>query len=114
MADLIDRITLDIRWTSRPKLNNHAFSGWLRLYAEGLRTRGEVATAWDLQGDELSQANALADNSDAEKTAVSKMRYVLLVDGIAMMLDGWDSEYVISGDPPVIDKAKVKADLGIS
>ena len=112
MADLIDRITLDERYTGRPKLNNHAFSGWLRLYAEGLRTRGNIANAWDLQGDELSQANALADNIDAETTAVSNLRYVLLVDGIAMMLDGNDPEYFTP--PSTIDKVKVKADLGIS
>ena len=111
MADLIDRITLDETHTGRPKMNNHAFSGWLRLYAEGLRNRGDVATAWDLQGDELTQANALADNIDAETGAVDKIRYVLLIDGIAMMLDGRDPEYVTL--PATIDKVKVKADLGI-
>lgn len=111
MADLIDRITFHERITGRPKLNNHAFNGWLRLYAEGLRTRVEVAAAWDLQGDELAQANALANNIDAETGAVNKMRYVMLVDGISMMLDGGDPEYVSS--PSTIDKSKAKADLGI-
>ncbi len=110
MADLIDRITLDERFTNRPKLNNHAFNGWLRLYAEGLRTRGDVAAAWDLQGDELTQANALADNIDAETGAVDKMRYVMLIDGISMLLDSRDPDYVTGA---TIDKTRVKADLGI-
>ncbi len=114
MADLIDRITFDESITSRPKLNNHSFNGWLRLYAEGLRTRANIVTAWDLQGAESTQAGLLADNIDAETGAVDKMRYVLLVDAISMLLDGHDPEYVTAGDPPTVDKTTVKADLGIA
>ena len=113
MADLIDRITFDEEVTGRPKLNNHAFNGWLRLYAEGLRTRANIVTAWDLQGAEVTQAGLLADNIDAEATTVNKVRYVLLVDAVSMLLDGHDPEYVTAGDPPTVNKTLVKTDLGI-
>ncbi len=113
MADLIDRITFDEEVTGRPKLDNHAFSGWLRLYAEGLRTRANIVTAWDLQGAESTQAGLLADNIDAETGAVDKMRYVMLIDAISMLLDRHDPEYVTAGDPPTVDKTLVKTDLGI-
>ena len=111
MADLIDRMTFDERITGRPKLANHQFSGYMILYALGLATRGEVATAWDLEGDEITQANLIADEVDDLVTADAKHRYVDRMDAVAMLLDYRDARYV-TGE--TIDKVKVKADIGIA
>jgi hypothetical protein len=110
MADLFDRMTFGPDITGRPKLLNHQFNSWLRLYALALRTRTEVATAWDLQGDEATQANLLADEIDLRVGNDAKIAYVLLVDAVSMMLDSRDPDYVTG---TTIDKVKVQADLGI-
>jgi hypothetical protein len=110
MADLIDRMALDPGKTGRPKLQNHQFNAWLRFYAHGLRTRVEVAAAWDLQGDEATQANLLADEIDNRGGISAKIAYVMRVDAVASLLDSRDPEYVTG---TTIDKAKVRADLGI-
>ena len=110
MADLIDRMTFHEDKTGRPKISNHQFSGYMILYALGLATRGEVATAWDLQGDELVQANLIADEVDDILKADDKHRFVDRMDAVAMLLDSRDARYV-TGE--TIDKVKVKADIGI-
>lgn len=111
MADLIDRMAFDESITGRPKLNNHAFTAYLILYALGLVSRSEVVTAWDLQGDELSQATLLADEIDLLPDAHSKHRFVDRTDAVAMLLDCKDSRYVTG---LTIDKVAVKIDLGIN
>jgi hypothetical protein len=110
MADLIDRMTFGPEVHGRPKILNHQFNAYLRLYADGTASRNEVATAWDLVGDEITQANQLADEIDALVGGVEKLRYVLIIDAIAMLLDSRDARYVAG---TVIDKVKVKSDMGI-
>jgi methylthioribose-1-phosphate isomerase len=89
---------------------NHQFNAWFRLYALGLRTRLEVATAWDLQGAELTQADLLADEIDAIGGNDAKLAYVLRVDAVAMLLDSNDPTYVTG---TTINKTLVQTDLGI-
>lgn len=113
MADLIDRLAFHEELTGRPKISVHQFIGYLTLYALGLRTRSEIATSWDLQGEEATQAGYLADQIDAASGA-EKQVIALKVDAIALLLEMRDPSYVDTGQyPPVIDKTAVKADLGI-
>ena len=111
MADLIERMTFNESITGRPKLNNHAFNGYLILYALGLATRSEVLVAWDLQDNESTQASLLADLIDAQPDAHSKHRFVDRINAVAMLLDGHDPRYVTG---LTIDKTAVKVDLGIT
>jgi len=70
MADLIDRISGASvgQIPSRPKLNVHRFIGVERLYAFGEWTRAQIATEFDLQGAEATQATQLANRVVAEIT----------------------------------------------
>jgi hypothetical protein len=86
MADLIDRMAFGEEITGRPKLTNHQFMAYMVLYALGFATRAEVSTAWDLQGEEATQANQLADEIDTQPDAHSKHRYVDRVDALALGL----------------------------
>lgn len=111
MADLIDRISgLD---ESRPKLPVHQFMAAERLYALGELTRSEIATAFDLQGDEATEAARVADNIDAQGTVQGKIVYVLRCDGVFMLVeDGNDTLYHnVDG---TIDKTRVYEDLQIT
>lgn len=111
MADLLDRLAFDERITSRPKIATHQFGGYLVLYATGKRTRSEIATRWDLIGDELTQADLIADEIDSKPDAASKHRYVDRVDAVALLLDYKDSEYITA--PGEIDKVRVSSDLDL-
>jgi hypothetical protein len=112
MADLIDRISGAARLEGRPKLNVHAFVGGERMYAMGEVTRAEVATAFDLQGDELTQGAALADNIDAQANVDTKIRYVARVEAVAYLVEDADSGFYRNPDGTV-DKAAVLAALQI-
>lgn len=116
MADLIDRIAGrldDGSGATRPKIPIHSFIGGYRLYVAGLVTRAELAQDYDLQGDELTQAVALADAVDAESTALAKMRYVLTVEGVCFRIEDHEDDTLYHNPDGTIDKAKVAADLGI-
>jgi len=109
MADLIDRLSGQ---TTRPKLPVHQFVAGLRLYAAGLVTRQEIAAAWDLQGDEATQATNLANQVDAQTTAANKALYALRVDAVALLLEiGADTIY--HNADGTINKTKVATALGI-
>lgn len=110
MADLIDRLSGQ---TDRPKLPVHQFVAGLRLYAAALATRAEVAAAWDLQGDEATQATALADQVDLQTTAANKALYALRVDAVALLLEITEDTIYHNLDG-TINKAKVGQHLGIS
>lgn len=73
MADLIDRIQGTD--ATRPKLPMHQFAAALAEYARGRLTRAQLATAFDLQGSEATQATALADAMDAKSGTTNKMLY---------------------------------------
>jgi len=68
MADLIDRISGE----DGVKINLHRFVGVQRLYAFGAVSRAQVVAEFDLQGDEVTQAAALADKIDAETGAMTR------------------------------------------
>jgi hypothetical protein len=71
MADLIDRISGADQ--TRPKLNMHRFTGAWRLYALGEWTRPQLATEFDLQGAEATQAGQVADIIDSLYSVNSHM-----------------------------------------
>ena len=70
MADLLDRVQ---GVGDRPKLPVHQFEAALHEYALGRLTRQQIATAFDLQGDEATQAALLADLIDAAGNANAKL-----------------------------------------
>lgn len=111
MADLIDRISGEA--TDRPKINLHRFMAAERLYAFGEWTRAEIATEFDLQGDEATQGAALADNIDAETGASDKALYILRVESVCMCIEDGDDRLYHDQDG-VVDKTKVVDDLLIS
>lgn len=112
MADLIDRIGSDAPVDGRGKIAVHQFIGAERLYALGYVSRAEVASDWDLQGDEVTQAAAIADSIDAQANASAKMVYIARVEAIFMLLEHRDDGIYHLGDGSV-DRAKAIADLGI-
>ena len=111
MADLIDRIagTTD----ERPKINLHRFIGVERLYAFGVWTRAEIAAEFDLQGDEATQAGALADQIDSNVQPSNKALYILRVESVCMCLEDHDDRLYHNPDGTV-NRAKVYEDLLIT
>lgn len=114
MADLIDRISGEsVGMTpSRPKLPVHQFTGGLRLYCYGLKTRVQVATNFDLQGTEATQAGALADRIDAQTGIAVKIAYALRIEAVAMLMEQ-DNDTFYHNPDGTINKTAVLADLGI-
>ena len=110
MEDLIDRISGQ---TDRPKLNLHRFIGVQRLYAFGEWTRAEIATEFDLQGDELTQAGQLADAIDDNVQPVNKALYILRVESVCMCLEDAADTFYHNPDG-TIDKAQVYEDILIA
>lgn len=105
MADLIDRISGE----AGDKINLHRFMGVQRLYAFGEWSRSDVATQFNLQGAELTQATALADKIDAQPDTNSKALYILRVESVMMCLEDLNDTFYHSGS--AINKTKVYEDL---
>jgi hypothetical protein len=114
MADLIDRISGPrAEAEGRPKLPVHQFVAGLRLYAFGLVTRGQLASNWDLQGTEAGQGLQLADKIDAELTTLAKIVYIFRVESVAYLIEEAE-DAIYHQDRDTVNKAKVKADLGLT
>ena len=114
MADLIDRLSgaseeLEL---PRPKLPAHQFMGGMRLYADGKATRVEIASNWDLQGEEATDAAAIADQIDGAGGTAATMRYVLSVEAVSFMLED-DDDTLYHNPDGTINKTKTRSDLGI-
>jgi len=113
MTDLIDRISGE----GGEKIPIHQFFGVLRLFAGGVKTLAEIKAAaqsmWNLTGDELSQAQELADNVSSKSSGIAKVSYILRIEAIAMLLESGsgDTLYYSSGD---VDKSVVKTDMELS
>jgi len=111
MADLMDRIAGTDG--TRPKLNLHRFMGTERLYAFGEWTRAQIATEFDLQGAEATQATQLADKIDAQTGAGNKTLYILRVESVYMCLeDGTDRLY--HNADGTVNRPKIYEDLQIT
>lgn len=110
MADLIDRLAGTD--PNRPKLPAHQFIAGLRLYAAGLVTKQEIAADWDLQGDEATQAAALAAVVDS-KNAGNKGPYALQVDAVCMLLE-YNGDHIVHNPDGTVNKTRVKTLLGIA
>ncbi|KYK25806.1 hypothetical protein AYK26_07690 [Euryarchaeota archaeon SM23-78] len=112
MADLIERLAFhDI--DGRPKIPGHRFDAYFKLYASGKRSASELNTYLDLQGDEITQAQAVLTHYDGLTTNDAKLKYVLQVEGVCVLLNTRDPEYVIDQATKTIDKAKVQSDLDL-
>lgn len=114
MADLIDRLSgasLGME-PSRPKLPVHQFIGCYRLYVSGIITRTEIANAWDLQGNETTQATSIANAVDAEVGVASKIAYVLRVEAVSFLIE-YDADMIYHNPDGTVNKSKVATDLGI-
>lgn len=110
MADLIDRLSGEA--VDRPKINLHRFMAAERLYAFAEWTRIQIASEFDLQGTEATQASQIADNIDAQAGATNKILYIARVESVCMCLeDSTDGLYHTSG---TVNKTKVYEDLLIT
>lgn len=113
MSDLIDRISgeAEDEVPPRPKIQILQFVAGYQLYALGFATRLEVADDWDLQGDEIPQATALADAIDAETGATNKLIYLSRIQAISALIEvDFDTIYHLPDGS--VDKAKVITDMG--
>lgn len=110
MADLIDRIS---RADELRKINLHRWIGCQRLYAFGEWTRTDLATEFDLQGLEITQAAQIADNIDAQSNANSKALYIARVEAVLLCVEPGDDRLYHDGNG-VVNKTKVFEDLQIS
>ena len=111
MGDLIDRLSGESAEEGRPKIQIEQFLAGYVLYALGLKTKQEVAGAWGLQGQEVTQANALADALDAEVGASAKLIYLDRIRAISALIElGGDTLYHLPDNS--VDKASVVADMG--
>ncbi len=111
MADLIDRLAGTTG--SRPKLNLHRWIGVQRLYAFGEWTRTQIATEFDLKGDEATQAAVLADKIDAQTGASNKTLYILRVESVLMCLED-STDRLYHNVDGTVNRAKVYEDLLIT
>jgi len=109
MADLIDRLA-GTGVDDRSKINLHRFIGVERLYALGEWSRSEVATEFDLQGDEATQGAVLADNIDAQVGASEKALYILRVESVCMCMEDWSDRFYHNPDG-TLNRPKIYEDL---
>jgi len=108
MADLIDRISGE----AGEKINLHAFMGAERLYALGELTGAEIVAAFGLEGDALTQANALKAQIDGLTGAEAKALYILRVESVMMLVEDRSNPLYWPGG--VLDRARVLEDILIS
>lgn len=111
MTDLIDRISGECG-ELRPKINIHRFMGTQRLYAFGEWARADIATAFELQGDELTQATQLANKIDEQVGVSNKALYILRVESVMMCIEDHEDTLYHSGG--VVNKPKVYEDILIT
>lgn len=112
MADLIDRLVYPEDVTGRPPIPTHEFAGRLRLYTGGKRTRAQAIVGFDLQGDELTQANQIADAIDARTGAAAKAEYLNVLLGVLYALEGDTDPLIWPGG--ALSKAQVGTDLELT
>ena len=112
MADLIDRLAGTD--PTRPKIPVHQFCGAFVLYVAGLKTKPQIATYFDLQGAEATQATTLGNAVDAQTGVANKIAYCLRVEAVAAMLElPYPDDTFYHNPDGTVNKAAVQADLGI-
>lgn len=119
MADLIDRLThlSEGMIPRRQGIAVHAFAADIRMYIAGKRTAQEMIQVYDLQGDELTQANQIRTIIDAKNTT-QKIVYASVLDAVCLLLGHPpDLDYPVpnvyfNADGSVI-KSRVRTDLEI-
>lgn len=111
MADLIDRISGQD--PLRPKINLHRWIGCQRLYALNELTRAQIATEFDLQGAEATQATQIANAIDGAGNATNKAIYVGRVEAVFYCVEDYEDKIYHNIDK-TINKALVYSDLLIT
>lgn len=111
MADLIDRISGQA--IDRPKINLHRFMAAERLYALGEWAGAEIAAEFDIQGDELIQAEQLRAQIDGILKIADKAIYVMRAESVMMCIEDGDDGFYHNLDG-TINKTKVAEDLLIA
>jgi len=103
MADLLDRLSGvgEQETPPRPSINLHRFMAAERLYALSLFTRAQLATEFDLIGLEATQAGQIADQIDANLTALLKTIYINRADAVLMCVNDVDDRLYHNPDGTV-------------
>lgn len=114
MADLIERLTFNEEHTGKYKIPGHSFHYYMNLYALGLVSKVGFATKFNLEGDEVTQANLIADEIDARTDPCQKSIYVHRIQTVAGLLNVGDERYSIDYIEGTINKELVSSDLLIS
>lgn len=127
MTDLIDRLTglSESMTPARPQITIHEFEAHFCLLGAGKWTGAEAQIGMDLQGAELTQAQAVL-TAMAAKNATQKIAYALVIMSVAKALA--HAPGLVNGVPePVpnvyfswngteltVNKARVALDLEIT
>lgn len=84
-----------------------------RLYAFGEWTRSEIASEFDLQGEEAAQGIQLADKIDAQSGASNKTLYILRVESVLMCSED-HKDRLYHNTNGTLNKTKIYEDLQIT
>lgn len=113
MADLIDRIR-GKNDLGRPKLAVPQFFGVLVLVAGGDMTEAEAKQDADLQGAELTQANAVLAVLNGKSNLAAKIAYALKTFSVGVLLErGFPDDTIYNNSDGTINKTRVKLDMEI-
>ncbi|MBT8143456.1 MAG: hypothetical protein KJO55_02080 [Gammaproteobacteria bacterium] len=112
MTDLIDRLGHEARNLGRWRIPVARFNSGLTLYALGSASAAQVATGFDLQGDELAQAQAVRTVLDGKTGMAAKFQYLEKLQAVVIRIaDPNDTIFHDGGGN--IDKAAVRTALEI-
>ncbi len=112
--DLIDRLSGASLSANppRPKISIHQFAAAVRLYAAGVVTRAEIAQDWQLQGQESTDATAIANALDALPTTLQKIVFIERLVSVLYLVESPDDTIYHTTAGGAVNKARVKADIG--
>jgi len=109
MADLIDRI---VGPPGTDVIDVHILTSAYDLYLEGVFTKGEIASYFSLVGQEITDADAIADVIDAKSNVTNKMRYFLKLQAVFLAITDGVPRYWTTF-PTTPNKPNIKTDLEI-
>ena len=112
MTDLIDRLSHEAGNLGRWRIPVARFNSGLTLYALGVASAAQIAAGFDLQGNELTQAQAVRAVLDGKVLITAKFEYLQKLQAVVIRLaDPNDTIFHDGGGN--IDKAAVKSALEI-
>lgn len=123
MADLLDRLShlSEDMTPPRPSISVHAFASSVVMYATGNFTASEMVDTYDLQGDEITQANQVRAVIDSKATPLDKIIYVNKVVAVTILIGSPHKPTVENPipnpywiDSNTLNKARIATDLEIT